>query len=139
MRKINYEKLAAHIEKWIKQYIENANAKGVVVSLSGGIDSATTAALCANSLGNDKVFSVNLPCESISEDFEDAQLIADVLDLEFQKFDLTPTYKEFLNVMPPKMKESKIAMANLKPRLRMMVNYFIAQSKGDYLVAGTSN
>ena len=79
MRELDYVQLTKSIEKWIKNYAENANASGIVVGLSGGIDSATTAALCANAIGKENVFTINMPCESIAQDFEDAQLVANHL------------------------------------------------------------
>jgi len=139
MRKLNYIELTRNIEGWIKQYAKNANVKGVVVGLSGGIDSATTAALCINALGKENVIVFSLPCESISQDSEDAQLVANHLGLKLSKFDLTTTYKEFLNVFINRVETNKMAMANIKPRLRMLACYFIAQSKGSYLVGGTGN
>ena len=139
MRKLDYVALTRNIELWIKQYAKNANAKGVAVGLSGGIDSATTAALCVNAVGKENVLVFSLPCESMSQDFEDAQLVANHLGLKLSKFDLTTTYQEFLNVFPSEIKTNNMAMANLKPRLRMTACYFIAQSKGSYLVGGTGN
>jgi len=139
MRELDYIRLTRDIETWIKNYIKNAGAKGIVVGLSGGIDSATTAALSVNALGKENVYTFSLPCESISQDFEDAQLVANHLDIEFDNFNLTSTYKEFLNVFSSQVKTNKMAMANLKPRLRMMACYFISQSKGSYLVGGTGN
>ena len=139
MRKIEYTKLTRHIEKWIKEYIDKAKAKGVVVSLSGGVDSATTAALCVNAIGKENVFTINLPCESISQDFEHAKLVAECLEVEFEKIDLTSIFKEFIKTFSPKIQSNTMAIANIKPRLRMLTNYFIAQSKENYLVAGTGN
>ncbi|MFX1277002.1 MAG: NAD+ synthase [Promethearchaeota archaeon] len=139
MRKIDYVKLTRHIEKWIKEYIEHANARGVVVSLSGGIDSATTAALCVNAIGRENVVTFSLPCESIDQDFDDARLVADLLEVKFEKLDLTSVFNEFIETMTPKIQPNKMAMANVKPRLRMLTNYFIAQSLENYLVAGTGN
>ena len=139
MRELDYVQLTKSIEKWIKNYAENANASGIVVGLSGGIDSATTAALCANAIGKENVFTINMPCESIAQDFEDAQLVANHLGVEFSKFDLTSIYKEFLNVFDSQLKANKTATANLKPRLRMATCYYIAQSKGNCLVGGTGN
>lgn len=139
MRELDYVQLTRNIEGWIKNYAKNASAKGIAVGLSGGIDSATTTALCANAIGKENVFTFNLPCESISQDFKDAQLVANHLGVEFDKYDLTSIHKEFLNVLTPQVEPKKMAMANLKPRLRMMTCYFIAQSKGSCLVGGTGN
>ncbi len=139
MRKLDYVQLTRNIEGWIRQYAKSAGAKGIIVGLSGGIDSATTSALCANALGKENVFTFSLACESISQDFEDAQLVANHLGIKLSKFDLTSIYKEFLNIFNIQVKTNKMAMANLKPRLRMIACYFIAQSKGNCLVGGTGN
>ncbi|MHA1192796.1 MAG: NAD+ synthase [Promethearchaeota archaeon] len=139
MRELDYDKLCSDIQSWIKQYVYSAGAKGVVVGLSGGIDSAVTAALCINAIGKENVIGLGLPCESISEDLEDAKKIASTLDIEFKIIDLTPTFKVFMKSLEVLIDSNKISVANLKPRLRMMVLYFVGQSKGNYLVAGTGN
>jgi NAD+ synthase len=139
MRKLDYKKLAVDIRNWIKDYVMSANAEGVVVGLSGGIDSAVTAALCSNALGKENVIGLGLPCESISQDLEDAKLIAKVLGIDFKIINLTSIFSKFLEVMEPIVKKNKMASANLKPRLRMMTLYFHGQSKGNCLVAGTGN
>ena len=139
MRELDHVQLTRNIEFWIKEYANKAGAKGIVVGLSGGIDSATTAALCVNAIGKENVFTFSMPCESISQDFNDAQLVANHLGVEFNKFDLTSTYKEFLKVLTSQVETNKMAKANFKPRLRMATCYFIAQSKGNCLVGGTGN
>lgn len=139
MRELDYDKLCSDIQSWIKQYVYSAGAKGVVVGLSGGIDSAVTAALCMNAIGKKNVIGLGLPCESISEDLEDAKKIASTLEIEFKIIDLTPTFKVFMKSLEVLIDSNKISVANLKPRLRMMVLYFVGQSKGNYLVAGTGN
>ncbi|MHA1106817.1 MAG: NAD+ synthase [Promethearchaeota archaeon] len=138
MRELDYDKLCSDIQSWIKQYVYSAGAKGVVVGLSGGIDSAVTAALCMNALGKENVIGLGLPCESISEDLADAKKIASTLDIEFKIIDLTPTFMVFMKSLED-IDSNTIAVANLKPRIRMMVLYFVGQSKGNYLVAGTGN
>jgi NAD+ synthase len=139
MRKLDYKKLANDIQNWIKNYVMSANAEFVVVGLSGGIDSAVTAALCSNALGKENVIGLSLPCESISQDLEDAKLIAKVLGIDFKIIDLTSVYNKFLEVMEPIVKTNRMASANLKSRLRMITLYFHGQSKGNCLVAGTGN
>ena len=139
MRKLDYKKLAVDIQNWIKNYVMSANAEGIVIGLSGGIDSAVTAALCSNALGKENIIGLGLPCESVSQDLEDAKLIAKVLGIDFKIIDLTSVYNKFLEVMEPIVKTNKMASANLKPRLRMITLYFHGQSKGKYLIAGTGN
>jgi NAD+ synthase len=139
MRKLDYKKLAVDIQDWIRDYAMSANAKGVVIGLSGGIDSAVTAALCSNALGKENVIGLGLPCESVSQDLEDAKLIAKVLGINFKIIDLTLVYNKFLEVMEPIVKTNKMASANLKSRLRMATLYFHGQSRGNHLIAGTGN
>lgn len=139
MRELDYEKLVVDIQNWIEDYVKNAKADNIVVGLSGGIDSSVTAALCTNALGKERMIGLGLPCSSISKDLEDAKLIAKQLEIGFEVLDLTSVYDMFLDIVDSKTRKDKIAIANLKPRLRMMALYFIGQSSGNSLVAGTSN
>jgi len=139
MRELDYEKLIINIQDWIRNYLKSTNANKIVVGLSGGIDSAVTATLCSNAIGKDNIIGLGLPCGSISQDLEDSKLIANHLGINFDIFDLTPIYERFLDVTSSIQRKDKLATANLKPRLRMMTLYFIGQSKGNSLIAGTSN
>ncbi|MFX1340454.1 MAG: NAD+ synthase [Promethearchaeota archaeon] len=138
MRELNYKKLAIEIQNWIKDYVYSANAKGVVLGLSGGIDSAVTAALSANALGKENVLTLGLPIESIPQDLEDAKLIANHLGISFVVSDLTSVYKELVKVLPAEIQSNQMALANIKPRLRMTTIYYVGQSL-EYLVGGTGN
>jgi len=139
MRELDYEKLVVDIQNWIEDYVKNAKADNVVVGVSGGIDSSVTAALCTNALGKERMIGLGLPCCSISKDLEDAELIAKHLEISFEILDLTSVYDMFLDTVDSETRKDKMAIANLKPRLRMMALYFIGQSSGNSLVAGTSN
>ncbi len=138
MRKLNYEKLTNDITNWIKNYLISANLKGFIVGLSGGIDSAVTAGLCVKAVGKENVIGVGLPCESISLDLEDATLVSENLGVSFHIIDLTSTYRELTKALPPEIKSNEMALANIKPRLRMTALYCMGQSLG-YLVGGTGN
>lgn len=134
----NIEKEVEKIIQWIKKYVEDSHAKGVVVGNSGGKDSATVIALATKALGKDNVITIAMPCNSIKEDLEDAELVAKKFEVPLLKIDLTNTYqileKEIDQFIEPKS-EAKI---NTKPRLRMATLYYVAQSL-DYLVIGTGN
>lgn len=122
------------ISRWIRDQVEEASAKGVVLGLSGGIDSAVVAAIAQRSLG-ENVLGLILPCHSHQEDAKDAERIASHLQLETITIDLTPFYDNLLTSLPP---GDKYIAANLKPRLRMTILYYIAGLR-NYLVAGTGN
>ena len=139
MRELNYEKLVLDIQNWIHNYVKSANAENIIVGLSGGIDSAVTAALCTKALGNKNVFGLSLPCGSISQDLEDAKLVAKSLEIDFTILDLNSVHDKFLNIIEPSNRNDNMARANLKPRIRMTALYFYGQTKGKSLIAGTSN
>ena len=122
------------ISKWIKDQVEQAGAKGVVLGLSGGLDSAVVAALAKRSL-KENVFGLILPCYSQKEDEEDANIVASHLQLETCTIDLTSAYDSLIAILPS---ADKNTTANIKPRLRMISLYYFASLK-NYLVAGTGN
>ncbi len=136
---LEYSKLISEAEnaiKWIRNYVEKTNSKGVVIGNSGGKDSATVIAMATKALGKDRVLTVAMPCGSIREDLDDAKLVSNTFDVELKIIDLTNTYEELVRSIDSILSdETKI---NIKPRLRMTTLYAIAQSKG-YLVMGTSN
>jgi NAD+ synthase len=122
------------VSSWIKERVDKAGARGIVLGLSGGIDSAVVAALALRSL-RPNVLGLLLPCHSDAQDADDARLVADHLDLETLTVDLTPVFDLLLTLLPP---ANRMVTANLKPRLRMMTLYYFAGLK-QYLVAGTGN
>jgi NAD+ synthase len=123
------------IAGWLKDYAAQAGARGYVFGLSGGVDSATTAALCQRAVG-EQVLGVLMPCHSVPEDAEMAGLAAGTLGLQTVTVDLGPVYDAMLAALPPAA--PAMARANLKPRLRMATLYALAQTH-NYLVAGTGN
>ncbi len=139
MRSLDYNLTISKIQNWIKEYKSSAKINGVVVGISGGIDSALATTLCVNALGNENVIGLGLPCSSIPQDLNDAEELAAKLGIKFLKIELSSVFEEFIKITSPLFESSQIAEANLKPRLRMMTIYFVSQSFGNLLVAGTSN
>jgi NAD+ synthase len=139
------------ISAWLRERATAAAARGYVVGLSGGIDSAIVARLCQLATPN-QVLGIVLPCGSDPRDEADAQLVADVFDLPTMRVDLEPAYDALVSGLRVAMSglpsealpfhadatANRIPLANIRPRLRMTTLYYVANSL-NYLVAGTGN
>ena len=123
------------IVSWIKQKVKDSGAKGIVLGLSGGIDSAVVAALCKEAVGRNNLLLLFMPCNSSALDLKDAKLVVSKLGLKSKLVDLSGVYNNFLKVLPT---AGNLARNNLKPRLRMSTLYYFA-NKQNYLVCGTGN
>ncbi len=126
--------LAGEISVWMQNQVRQANAKGLTVGLSGGIDSAVVAALSKMACG-DNVLAMIMPCHSDPRSAKDAQLVAAKLGVRTHAADLTAAYDALISRVP---NAGGIELTNVRPRLRMTALYCAAQAL-DYLVAGTSN
>jgi NAD+ synthase len=124
-----------YIVDWVRQKVQDAGLKHAVLGLSGGIDSALVAALCKRALGDDAVIGVIMPCHSNPQDRADALRMANLLGIETIEVTLDDVFDALLRILPP---GDDLARANLKPRLRMLTLYYIANSRGG-LVVGTGN
>ena len=91
---MDYVVLADQIASWLQDKLEEAHASGFVVGLSGGIDSATTAALCRRA--GTAVLALWMPCESSAEDEQFARMAAESLELDLLTVDLCPPYDALL-------------------------------------------
>jgi len=135
--------LASRISKWIRERVKDAGAKGVVLGMSGGLDSSVTAVLCKKAFP-DTTLGLILPCFSSKEDVEHAKMVAKKFAIETKETDISDIFKFFLNALEEREydrnvnEEIDIAVANLKPRIRMICLYYFA-NKLNYLVVGTGN
>lgn len=123
-----------NISDWIKKQVNLAGAKGVVLGLSGGIDSALVAVLAKKAVGKNLICLI-MPCNSLKEDIKDAKALARKFRISTKCVNLEPIYKTLVKALP---KAGKKAHGNLKARLRMIILYYYA-NKLNYLVAGTGN
>ncbi len=130
---VDFAAMRDSIERWIRMTVSEASAAGVVVGLSGGLDSAVSAALCACALGAENVLGLIMPCGSMKSDTDDGAKVAEHLGVRYRKFDLTPVLQAFISGLDD---TSVLNVANVKSRLRMAMLY--AHSSGR-LVLGTSN
>ena len=135
--------------EWLRARVHQAGARGIVVGLSGGIDSAVVARV-AQLAFPEGVMTVIMPAHSDPRDAEDAKLVADAFSLPVMTIDLTRPFEALLlqaqqglGTWPPGTAahdepSARLAQANLKPRLRMTTLYYVA-NRLNYLVAGTGN
>ncbi|HIQ32694.1 MAG TPA: NAD+ synthase [Methanothermococcus okinawensis] len=134
------EKTVDKLINFIRDVVKRANAKGVVVGLSGGIDSSLVATLCVKALGRDRVLGVIMPeRDTDPKDVEDAKMVAEKLGIKYVVSDITDVLKAFgAGGYVPTREFDRIADGNLKARVRMCILYYFA-NKRKLLVAGTSN
>lgn len=132
----NIEKNCNELVEWLRNKVTEANGKGVVFGLSGGVDSAVVAGLAKLAFPETSL-GIIMPCHSNPIDEEHGLLVANALDLKTKKVDLSEVYDQFIESVGIRDIEN-LASANIKPRLRMTTLYYFAQSY-NYLVLGSSN
>lgn len=131
------ERVANELIEWLKDRVKEANAKGIVLGLSGGVDSAVVAAAAKKAFPDDTL-GIIMPCYSNPQDEKDALLLADRLNIRYKKVVLDEVYDSLLRAVGSTGNENRLALANIKPRLRMTTLYYHAALL-NYLVAGTGN
>ena len=130
-----YGELTEQITRWISARISGAGVNGVVIGLSGGIDSGVSAALCAGALGAENVLGLVMPCGSIPEDTRDGHRTALHLGIPVIEIDLSPVLTAF--AVAGELDISNVLnLANVKARLRMTMEYAHSANR---LVVGTGN
>ena len=132
-----WERVADRICDFIRKRVELAGAEGVVVGVSGGVDSATVAFLCVRALGKERVFATIMPEIGVTpeEDVMHAKQVCEILGIEHRYVEINPLIESFLKIFG---EGESLAFANVKPRVRMIVNYYYA-NRMNRLVAGTGN
>lgn len=128
--------LIDQIAEWLRTYLEMVGAKGYVVGLSGGVDSAVAAALAVKGVGRERVGALIMPKTLYGEDHKLGEMVAEWLGITDYMIWLSPIHQEFRNqsIMEP----GQVANGNLYARLRMCALYLHANEHG-YLVLGTGN
>jgi NAD+ synthase len=137
---LNSLEAGERIKRFIKEYIENAGADGIVLGMSGGIDSCTVAALSSLSIGGNKVTGLMLPEEETynPKDIDDAKFVAEKFGLETQICDITPALEGFYQTIPIFDSADKVCKGNIKARTRMIYLYYYA-NKLNKIVCGSSD
>ena len=140
---VQTEKIIQHIVNWLKDYANESDAKGFVIGVSGGVDSAVTSVLGAKT--NLPVLCVEMPIHQSNAQMERASNHLKYLKENWENVfsletDLTPLFNTFITQMPKieDAKESELALINTRARIRMTTLYYFAQLN-NYLVLGTGN
>ena len=136
----DYEVLKKRIVSWIKDYAESNGIKTLVVGVSGGIDSAVTSTLAAETGLMTYCIGMPLLQKEEQESLSDIHLdwLGDTYwDTKTEKFDLSNLFEVFRYTMR-KYGEDELALANSRSRLRMVTLYQVAQTVGG-IVVGTGN
>ena len=135
--KLDVEKTKDDIVEFVQNKVSEANAEGLVIGLSGGIDSTLAAFLACEAVGNENVFGIVMPSTTTpTEDKLHGTAIAQLLGINYKEIAIDSILNEFLSVT--QLEEDKLSIGNLKARIRMSIIYFYANSK-NYLVSGTGN
>ena len=125
------------ILEFIAEKVRESKAKGVVIGLSGGIDSAVTSALCAKAIGPEKVLNLFLPCNTTpAGDRKDVEMLCRQLGMELRVVDISMMVDAARRTLPGSDDEK--AMGNATARLRMIVLFHHSKILGR-VVMGTSN
>jgi len=137
---IDFSEAETRICRFIKEYVEKAGASGIVMGLSGGVDSSTIAALASRSVGGDKVKALLMPeKETFSQkDIDDAKTIAKQFQLQTQLCDMTEVLEAFYRGIPAFEPADRICKGNIKARTRMIYLYYYANQQ-KCIVCGTSD
>lgn len=135
------EKIDLTVE-WIQEQVKASGTKGMLVGLSGGIDSAVVGALIKKAFPENSL-GVILPCKSNEKDAEDGRALANALGLDYVTVEISDEHTALMGKISMSLQgkdvgNQRLYDANLRARLRMTTLYGIANAMG-YLVAGTDN
>ena len=125
----------------VQDYINKNNFPGVIIGLSGGIDSALTLAIAVDALGKERVQAVMMPSQYTADISQvDAKSEADALGVEYSIISIEPMYKTFIKALSPSFKNRPIDKTeeNLQARIRGTLLMALSNKTGR-LVLTTGN
>ncbi|MDR0371964.1 MAG: NAD+ synthase [Nitrososphaerota archaeon] len=137
---MDFGEVQKRICRFIKEYVGTAEAKGIVLGLSGGVDSATVAALASLAVGGENVLALLLPEKETNKqkDLEDANTIANQFHLQTQLCDMTEALNGIYKSIPVYDRTDRLCKGNIKARTRMIFLYYYANNQ-KRIVCGSSD
>lgn len=134
---IDAGKETSKIISFVRRIVQRASASGVVIGLSGGIDSAVVGALCVRALSKSRVVGLLMPSDHTpADDIEDALALTRTFRIRAYKVSISKTVKGLTSSAG--IDGTRMALANVEARVRMTILYYYANTLG-YLVAGTGD
>ncbi len=125
----------------LKDYVQKNRFPGVVIGLSGGIDSALTASVAVDALGAENVWAIMMPSPYTSEEsLQDAESIADNLEIEYKIISIEPAMQAFSEMLAADFADKKTGVAeeNIQSRARGMTLMALSNKFGP-MVLTTGN
>jgi NAD+ synthase len=137
---IDFSETQKRICRFIKEYVQNTRAKGIVLGLSGGVDSATIAGLSGLAIGGENVMGLMLPEKENfnKKDIDDAKVVAELFHLQTQVCDISDVLCCFYKSIPIFDQSDRLCKGNIKARTRMIYLYYYA-NKQNRIVCGSSD
>lgn len=138
---LDVERASREISGFIESSLIESNTQGLVIGLSGGLDSSTTAKLCAQVVNKDKILGLVMPSQTTSqEDVDDAVGLAEEIGIKYKIIPIDPLIGPVQDICSRSANDEnyKLAGANLKARMRMVILYYHANAL-NRLVVGTGN
>ena len=137
---LNLPETEKRVTRFIREYVEKAGTSGIVLGLSGGVDSNTIAALSSKAIGGEKVLGLLLPEQETfnQKDIDDAMHVAKKFGLETQVCDITSILDGFYKTIPIFDAADRLCKGNVKARTRMIMLYYYA-NKLNRIVCGSSD
>jgi NAD+ synthase len=137
---LNLEDVSVRIQRFIRTYVENSGTKGIVLGMSGGIDSNTIAALSALAIGGDKVLGLMLPEKETynPQDIQDAKTVAEKFGVQTTLCDITEALEGAYKTIPIFDRKERLCKGNIKARMRTLYIYYHS-NKLNRLVCGSSD
>jgi NAD+ synthase len=138
--KLDWPLVTTRIKRFIKDYIEKSGAKGIVLGVSGGIDSSTTAALASLAIGGKRVLALSMPEEETynATDIKHTKMLAEKFGFQIETVDISPILRAYYDTLPLYDTKEKRSKGNLKARTRMICLYYYANRLGR-IVCGSSD
>jgi NAD+ synthase len=138
--KLDLPLTATRLKRFIKDYVQKTKAKGIVLALSGGIDSSTAAALSALAIGGRKVLALSMPEKETHNalDIKHSKRLAEKFRFNLETIDITSILKAYYKSIPVFKPEDLVSKGNIKARARTICVYYYANHQ-NRIVVGPSD